>query len=180
MPPARKLTHLIDAAGHPVVMGRDALRELESRLSHENRPGGARFILGDENTLRLCLPELVARVPHLEKAATIAVKPGEVSKSLDVCRAIWQYLGDHEADRHAVLILLGGGVISDLGGFVAGTYKRGIRSINVPTTLMGMVDAAIGGKGRHRPGRHQEHGGCVPRSRSGLCARALPAHPWQT
>ena len=128
-----------------MVLGRDALRDLELWLRHDER-AGARFILGDENTLRHCLPELLARVPALEGVATIEVHAGEQSKDLEVCRGIWQHLADRNADRDALLINLGGGVITDLGGFIAGTYKRGIRSINLPTSLMGMVDASIGGK----------------------------------
>lgn len=143
MPPPRKLIKIIDAGRHPVVLGHDALRELEAALALGE---GTCSILGDENTLRHCLPELLARVPALRAAETIAVKPGEQSKSLEVCRVIWEHLGAREVERGCVLVLLGGGVVSDLGGFVAGAYKRGIRSINVPTTLMGMVDAAIGGK----------------------------------
>jgi 3-dehydroquinate synthase len=145
MTPPRKEIVLIDAGRHPVVSGRDALRELEHTLRHDERPG-ARFILGDENTLRHCLPELLARVPALGNAPTIEVRPGERSKDLEVCRGIWEFLARHEADRDALLITLGGGVVSDLGGFVASTFKRGIRVIHVPTSLMGMVDAAIGGK----------------------------------
>ena len=85
-------------------------------------------------------------MPTLRTAQTIEVRHGERSKDIDVCRALWNHLAERHADRDAVLICLGGGVITDLGGFVAGTYKRGIRCIHVPTTLMGMVDASIGGK----------------------------------
>ncbi len=134
----------IDAGGHPVVLGRDALRALDRTLAH----GGfsAAFILGDENTLRHCLPELLSQVPRLRDARSLVVPPGERSKDLSVSTDIWQHLAEEAADRHALLVCLGGGVVTDLGGFVAGTYKRGIRCVHVPTSLMGMVDAAIGGK----------------------------------
>ena len=79
-------------------------------------------------------------------AKTIEVVPGERSKDIEVCRALWSHLAEEGADRGSWLICLGGGVVSDLGGFVAGAYMRGITSVHVPTTLMGMVDAAIGGK----------------------------------
>lgn len=134
----------VDAGGHPVVVGADALHAFHR--STQALDVSRYFIFGDENTLRHCLPELLARVPVLREVETIAVRPGETSKSLGVCEDIWSHLADHAADRDTVLVNLGGGVVTDLGGFIAGTFKRGIRCIHVPTTLMGMVDAAIGGK----------------------------------
>ncbi len=135
----------VDAGGHPVVIGPDALRVLDQEIGSAST-ASAFFILGDTNTLRHCLPELLAHVPTLREASTIAVPPGEPSKSLAVCQDIWRHLMDSEADRKCHLINLGGGVISDLGGFIAATYKRGITFHNVPTSVMGMVDASIGGK----------------------------------
>lgn len=134
----------ISAGGHPVVLGRDALRALERSIVRGDF--SAAFILGDENTLRHCLPELLAHVPRLRQARTLVVPPGERSKDLAISSDIWRHLAEEAADRHALLVCLGGGVVTDLGGFVAGTYKRGIRCVHVPTSLMGMVDAAIGGK----------------------------------
>ena len=133
-----------EAGGHPVVVGPGALHALEKRLA-QWRPS-AIFILGDHHTLHHCLPALLAQVPALREAGTVEVDPGEVSKSLPVCHDIWSHLTSRAADRHALLVNLGGGVVTDLGGFIAGTFKRGIRCVHVPTSLMGMVDAAIGGK----------------------------------
>ncbi len=131
--------------GPPVLHGPDALAHLEHWLSAEAK-GRAVFVLGDETTAAQCLPELIAGAPSLQDAHVLQVPAGEASKDIEVCRAIWGYLARHHADRHAVLLNLGGGVVTDLGGFVAATYKRGIRFIQVPTTVMGMVDAAVGGK----------------------------------
>ena len=103
------------------------------------------FILTDENVASFWLPE-TAHWLHCEAAIDIVVKAGEKHKSLPTVQRIWQTLMRHHADRNALLVNLGGGVVTDLGGFAASTYKRGIRFINVPTTLLGMVDAAIGGK----------------------------------
>lgn len=126
-------------------MGEHALARLnEWFLAHGTH--GKTFVLGDETTMVQCLPELQAHAPHLREAHLMQVRSGERSKDLEVCRALWSHLAGEQADRHAVVVNLGGGVITDLGGFVAATYKRGIRFIQVPTTLMGMVDAAIGGK----------------------------------
>lgn len=127
-----------------MVTGPGGLKALEHRLRRLD--ASAFVVLGDRNTIRHCLPELLAHVPVLRNAATVEVEPGEVSKGLEVCRDIWTHLMGMAVDRHAVLVNLGGGVVTDLGGFIAATYKRGIRCVNVPTSLMGMVDAAIGGK----------------------------------
>ena len=103
------------------------------------------FILTDENVAPFWLPE-VAHWLHCVSANEIVIKAGEKYKNLQTVQRIWKALMKHHADRNALLINLGGGVITDLGGFAASTYKRGIKFINVPTTLLAMVDAAIGGK----------------------------------
>lgn len=103
------------------------------------------FILTDENVAPFWLPE-VAHWLHCDSAIDIVIKPGEQYKNLQTVQRIWKVLMKHHADRNALLVNLGGGVITDLGGFAASTYKRGLKFINIPTTLLGMVDAAIGGK----------------------------------
>ena len=103
------------------------------------------FILTDENVAPFWLPE-VAHWLHCNSATDIIIKAGEQHKNLQTVQRIWKTLMKHHADRNALLINLGGGVITDLGGFAASTYKRGIKFINIPTTLLAMVDAAIGGK----------------------------------
>jgi 3-dehydroquinate synthase len=107
--------------------------------------GGYRKIavLTDENTLKHCYP-LVQ--PHLPEHAVITVNSGEENKTLQTCAHIWEQMTDLAMDRHAVLIVLGGGVLGDMGGFCAATYKRGIDFILMPTTLLAMADASIGGK----------------------------------
>ena len=103
------------------------------------------FILTDENVAPFWLPE-VAHWLHCNAAVDIVVKAGEQHKNMQTVQRIWKTLLKHHADRNALLVNLGGGVITDLGGFAASTYKRGIKFINIPTTLLAMVDAAIGGK----------------------------------
>ncbi|HEY0978094.1 MAG TPA: 3-dehydroquinate synthase [Flavobacteriales bacterium] len=134
----------VTAGGHPVMLGADALPALDRWTAAQGNT--TFFILGDETTMEQCLPELLHQVPALREAATVQVRSGEASKDLEVCRALWQHFSERAADRSAVLVNLGGGVVTDLGGFVAATFKRGIRFVHVPTTLMGMVDASIGGK----------------------------------
>jgi len=103
------------------------------------------FILTDENVAPFWLPETEYWL-DCEDAVEIVLRPGEKYKTLQTVQRIWKTLMKHHADRNALLVNLGGGVITDLGGFAASTYKRGIKFINIPTTLLAMVDAAIGGK----------------------------------
>ena len=103
------------------------------------------IILTDENVAPFWLPE-VAHWLHCNTAVDIVIKAGEEHKNLQTVQHIWKVLMKHHADRNALIINLGGGTITDLGGFAASTYKRGIKFINVPTTLLAMVDAAIGEK----------------------------------
>lgn len=105
------------------------------------------FILVDENTNELCLPVLNdLLLTKSELIEIIEIEAGEEQKSLETAQLIIETLLEYEADKNAVLINVGGGVICDLGGFVASVYKRGIPFINIPTTLLAMVDASVGGK----------------------------------
>jgi len=104
------------------------------------------FILTDEHTSVHCLPLVQAAFDGQENFDIIEVSSGEESKTIDFCIGIWKMLIDFEADRKALLINLGGGVITDMGGFAASTFKRGIDFVHVPTTLLSQVDASVGGK----------------------------------
>jgi 3-dehydroquinate synthase len=100
-------------------------------------------VLADENTRRHCYPLIKEFLPgHV----IIQVKSGEAQKNINSCISIWQAMTQHALDRHSCLLILGGGVLGDMGGFCAATYKRGIDFILVPTTLLAQVDASIGGK----------------------------------
>lgn len=115
--------------------------ELKNTISEASKV----FILTDENVAPFWLPETEYWL-DCEDAVEIVLRPGEKYKTLQTVQRIWKTLMKHHADRNALLVNLGGGVITDLGGFAASTYKRGIKFINIPTTLLAMVDAAIGGK----------------------------------
>jgi len=104
------------------------------------------FILVDENTLKYCIPELLLKNKALHNAEILEIDSGEENKTLDICYQLWKTLSDYKADRNSLLINLGGGVITDMGGFIASTYKRGIDFINIPTTLLSQIDASVGGK----------------------------------
>lgn len=101
------------------------------------------FIICDTNTAIHCLPPLP---PPASKFQIITVPAGEASKTIGQCEHIWSQLIAHHADRDTIIINLGGGVICDLGGFAASCFQRGIRFIQIPTSLIAMTDAAIGGK----------------------------------
>lgn len=123
-----------------------SLAALDHALHTTQWSGVHYVIIVDENTFEHCLPRLIQRVEVLQEAEFIEVPTGEEAKSPEVAHQVWQTLLEGGADRNTVIVNLGGGCVSDLGGYVAAGYMRGLRYINVPTTLLAMVDAAIGGK----------------------------------
>ena len=104
------------------------------------------LILVDENTHEYCLPTLLGNLETDIIFEIIEIEAGEELKTLETAAQLWEILTEFGTDRKALMINLGGGVITDMGGFVASTYKRGIPFVNIPTTLLGMCDASIGGK----------------------------------
>lgn len=103
------------------------------------------FVLYDETTSRLCSP-LLASCGVLKNAETIQIPATDVHKTLDTLASVWMALSNGGASRRSLLVNVGGGMVTDLGGFAASTFKRGITYVNVPTTLLAMVDASVGGK----------------------------------
>lgn len=103
------------------------------------------FLLTDTTTHELCLP-VVKDIPCLQGAISITIGATDTHKTLDTLAQVWKALGDGGGTRHSLMVNLGGGMVTDLGGFAASTFKRGIKYINVPTTLLSMVDASVGGK----------------------------------
>lgn len=104
------------------------------------------FILVDTNTHEHCLGYFLSKLNTPQSVEIIEIEAGEINKTIDTCGGVWNALSDLEGDRKSLIINLGGGVVTDLGGFVASCFKRGIKFINVPTSLLAMVDASIGGK----------------------------------
>jgi len=104
------------------------------------------FILVDTNTHKHCYELFIKKSSINTPVETIIMTSGEKNKTIYTCMDIWTTLSEKGADRSSLLINLGGGVVTDLGGFVASTFKRGIEFINIPTSLLAMVDASIGGK----------------------------------
>ncbi|WP_417429828.1 3-dehydroquinate synthase [Halpernia sp.] len=112
----------------------------------ENLKPSLLLILVDENTHEFCLPLLLGNLETELPFEIIEIEAGEDLKTIETASHLWEILAEFKTDRNALMINLGGGVITDLGGFVASTYKRGIKFINIPTSLLGMCDASIGGK----------------------------------
>lgn len=103
------------------------------------------FVLTDETTQQLCWPK-IKNFKALKNSTPIIIKATDTHKNLDTLSQVWQTLSNGGATRHSLMINLGGGMVTDLGGFAASTFKRGIDFINIPTTLLAMVDASVGGK----------------------------------
>ena len=104
------------------------------------------FIIVDNNTHDHCLPHFMSKLETDLDCEIIEIEAGEVNKNIDTCVGVWNALSELGADRKSLIINVGGGVVTDLGGFVACTFKRGLKYINVPTSLLAMVDASVGGK----------------------------------
>ncbi len=104
------------------------------------------FIITDENTLTQCLPIFLQKQDFKTPPQIITFAAGEIHKTIHTCLKVWEMLSEKRADKDSLIINLGGGVVTDLGGFVASTFKRGIPFINIPTSLLAMVDASVGGK----------------------------------
>ncbi|MEG2336864.1 MAG: 3-dehydroquinate synthase family protein [Bacteroidales bacterium] len=128
-----------------IFVGQEVLASLDVWV--ENFKVSSLFILLDTNTQLNCLPLLLKQAPLLsQKAKLICIPAGEENKNLENLAFIWKVLSESLADRHSLLINLGGGVIGDMGGFAAATYQRGIPFVLIPTTLLAMADASVGGK----------------------------------
>jgi 3-dehydroquinate synthase len=134
----------IEANNYPVHFNETGYERLNQHLK-ENKYSNI-FIIVDTNTNEFCLPKFL---PLLETDLTIEIiefEAGEINKNIETCIEVWKVLTELGADRKTLIINIGGGVVTDLGGFVASTFKRGVDFIHIPTTLLSMVDASVGGK----------------------------------
>jgi 3-dehydroquinate synthase len=105
-----------------------------------------KVILADENTFEHCVSFLTSNFDALSNAEIVVIPAGEENKTLEICSQVWETLSDYHIQRSDLLINVGGGMVTDMGGFIASVYKRGIPFINIPTSLLAMVDASAGGK----------------------------------
>ncbi|WBX74586.1 3-dehydroquinate synthase [Tenacibaculum pacificus] len=134
----------IQAATYLIHFNEKGYTELASLIRTNNY--SSLFILVDDNTFTDCYPRFIELLETDKKIEVIQIEAGEVHKNIETCVGVWNAMTELGADRKSLLITLGGGVITDLGGFVASTFKRGIDFVNIPTTLLSMVDASVGGK----------------------------------
>ena len=134
----------IQANGYPIVFGENGYEFLNNFIVENNY--SSIFILSDTKTNEFCLTHFLPLLATDKTIEIIEIEPGESEKNITTCVEIWSILTDLGADRKSLLINVGGGVITDIGGFVASTFKRGIDFIHIPTSLLAMVDASVGGK----------------------------------
>jgi len=139
------MSYSIDSAGYKFVVDNSAILQLGAYLE-ANFSGVNIVILVDDNTRRHCLPILISKVPSLANVSFVVMPAGEENKTMAVLEILASQLLDIGADRSTVLVNLGGGVVGDMGGLLASLFMRGISYIQVPTSLMAMVDASVGGK----------------------------------
>ncbi|MFL2582212.1 MAG: 3-dehydroquinate synthase [Flavobacteriales bacterium] len=140
----RTLLLEVKSQGYSVVIGNDSLSHLNEFLN--GKTYSKYFIIVDENTIEHCLPAIVTNIDCLAEAEVIQTESGEENKTIEIVTQVWYAMSEAHADRKALVVNLGGGVISDMGGFIASTYKRGIDFVNIATTLLSQVDASVGGK----------------------------------
>lgn len=136
--------HTIKANGYPIYFGDDKYQLLNKFIEEKNY--STIFILTDTNSNEFCLPKFLSLLATEKTIEIIEIEPGESEKNISTCVELWNILTELNGDRKSILINIGGGVITDIGGFVASTFKRGIDFIHIPTTLLAMVDASVGGK----------------------------------
>ena len=132
------------STGYSVYFNNAGYQTLNNYL--QTNPHSTIFVLVDNNTNELCCSKFLSNIATESRIEIIEIESSELSKNIETCVELWSILSDLGADRKSILINLGGGVVTDIGGFVAATFKRGISFINAPTTLLSMVDAAIGSK----------------------------------
>ncbi|MBN8702137.1 MAG: 3-dehydroquinate synthase [Bacteroidetes bacterium] len=146
MKTGKKTKAVVKNNKYPIVIGHSIDSAFVSFIRVNKIPVKKIIFLTDDNVFRCCLKPILNSSSTLSKAQVLTIKSGEKHKSINTVNRLWHSLLKLKADRNTVLVNIGGGVVTDLGGFVAATYKRGIRFINIPTTLLSMVDASVGGK----------------------------------
>ena len=134
----------IDTGQYQIHFNTNCYKELNEFIANSNF--SKLFILVDTNTHEACLPTFLSVLETTLTIEIIEIESGEEHKTINTCLGVWNALSELDADRKSLIINLGGGVVTDLGAFVASTFKRGIQYINVPTSLLAMVDASVGGK----------------------------------
>ncbi|HLV41393.1 MAG TPA: 3-dehydroquinate synthase [Brumimicrobium sp.] len=128
-----------------------------------------KIVIVDENTEELCWPFILTSFEALKEAEVIVLPTGEDNKAMEICLQVWEALTNYHIQRNDVVINIGGGVITDMGGFIASVFKRGLDFINIPTTLLAMVDASVGGKTGVNLGIHKNQLGVFSMPELTIC-----------
>lgn len=136
--------NFIQANGYPIHFSENGYEALNKLIV--DKKYSSIFVIVDSNSNEICLPNFLPNLTAECNIEIIEFDAGEIHKNIETCVGIWSVLTELGADRKSLIINLGGGVVTDLGGFVASTFKRGIDFVHVPTTLLAMVDASVGGK----------------------------------
>lgn len=135
---------ILETKNYPIKLIESAGEQIDLFLA--KRSYSSIYVLMDENVMEHCWSILHHESESLKEAELLVIEAGESQKNIEIANQLWETLNEYGADRSSLLVNFGGGVVSDLGGFIASTFKRGIDFINIPTTLLSMVDASIGGK----------------------------------
>ncbi|MEX2484842.1 MAG: 3-dehydroquinate synthase [Brumimicrobium sp.] len=139
------MTKFINSTKNRVEVGSLEVSKFQSLINSQFKDA-KKVLIVDENTQENCAPYLITAFEGLEEAEVIVLPTGEPNKVMEVCQQVWEAFTKYGIQRGDLVINLGGGVVTDMGGFIAALYKRGLRFINIPTTLLAMVDASVGGK----------------------------------
>jgi len=138
------MTNTIQTSEYPIIISDHISSHIDTFISESHY--SSIYILMDENIMEHCWPKISMHSETLKDAELLVIEAGEAQKDIEIAIQLWQALSEYQADRSSLIVNFGGGVISDLGGFIASTFKRGIDFINIPTSLLAMVDAGVGGK----------------------------------
>lgn len=138
---SQKITH----QKKPIYFGRAIQNEFNEFVDTHFK-SAKKVIITDETVYAEWMEAFISNCDSLHQAEIIQIPSGELNKTIDICVGIWETLSEYEIGRQDLIINFGGGMVTDLGGFVASTYKRGLKFINIPTTLLSQVDASVGGK----------------------------------
>ncbi|MDG1252383.1 MAG: 3-dehydroquinate synthase [Schleiferiaceae bacterium] len=130
----------------PVYVGKKAFQALDAWLLEHRETYSHVLILTDEHVHEACIPFILGSLSNLGETSILEIEAGESSKSMDLLGQLYLAMLDHQADRQSLVISIGGGVVTDLGGMLTSTFMRGVDHVLIPTSLLGMVDASIGGK----------------------------------
>jgi len=157
------MTH-ISSEGTEIEIGPLSETSLSKVLA--SYKGNKIIIVVDENTHDLCLEYLITSFPALEKSEIILLPNGEENKVMEVCMQVWNAFSEYGFGRKDLVLNLGGGMVTDMGGFIASVFKRGMDFIHIPTSLLAMVDAAVGGKNGIDLGPHKNQLGTIVKAKN--------------